>query len=300
MKRFHAYPVPVRASRPADRYGQDVLAGPRISPREKRLRPQRDVPAEKGLLLEDVESGFVGEVISVAKVAGELLMTLEGRGQVRRRFPLGPGFWIDGEPVNILPPLKPKAQEAPKERTASGSLRVKAKPATMLPSRMWVEGRHDWQLIDKVWGEDLRLEGIAVEELAGADHLEEMLAVFEPGPGRRAGVLVDHLLPGTKEYRLVEEALRRQGSEHVLVLGHPYVDVWQAIKPARVGLSQWPHIPKGIDIKVGSLDALGLPSATVEDVGIGWSKILSRVRDWRDLEPALLGRVEELIDFLTQ
>lgn len=300
MKRFHAYPGPVRASRPADRYGQDVLAGPRVSPREKRLRPQKDIRAEKGLLLEDVESGFVGEVIDVSKVAGEMLMTLEGRGNVRRRFPLGPGFWIDGEPVNILPPAKPTQAAPAVQRTASGSVRVKAKPATMLPSRMWVEGRHDWQLIDKVWGEDLRLEGIAVEELAGVDHLEEMLAVFEPGPGRRAGVLVDHLLPGTKESRLVEEALRQYGNEHVLVLGHPYVDVWQAIKPGRVGLREWPHIPKGTDIKVGSLAALGLPNETVADVGIGWSKILSRVRDWKDLEPSLLGRVEELIDFLTQ
>lgn len=252
------------------------------------------------MVLEDVTSGFVGEIVAVGKVAGELLMTLEGRGNVRRKFPLGPGFWLDGEPVNIVPPQR-KAASATQatSRTASGSVRVKAKPATMLPSRMWVEGRHDWQLIDKVWGEDLRLEGIAVEELAGVDHLEEMLAVFDPGPGRRAAVLVDHLLPGTKESRLVEAALERYGNDHVLVLGHPYVDVWQAIKPARVGLKEWPTIPKSIDIKKGTLEALGLPHETQEDVGIGWSKILGRVRDWKDLEPSLLGRVEELIDFLT-
>lgn len=250
-------------------------------------------------MLEDVESGFVGEIVDVSKIAGEMLMTLEGRGGTRRRFPLGPGFWIDGEPVNIIAPAK-KAPAPAAERTASGSIRVRGKTSTMLPSRMWVEGRHDWQLIDRVWGEDLRLEGIAVEELAGVDRLEEMLAAFEPGPGRRAGVLVDHLLPGTKESQLVDAALARYGSDHVLVLGHPYVDVWQAIKPARVGLSHWPDIPRGTDIKAGSLAALGLPHDTVEDIGIGWSKILSRVRDWRDLEPSLLGRVEELIDFLTE
>ena len=282
-----------------DRYGSDVLGGDPAT--HHRRRPvARPVAAQRGTVVEEVTTGWVGAVVRVEKSGGMHVVELEDSLGRTRTFPLGPGFWIDGEPVNILPPAKPTQAAPAVQRTASGSVRVKAKPATMLPSRMWVEGRHDWQLIDKVWGEDLRLEGIAVEELAGADHLEEMLAVFEPGPGRRAGVLVDHLLPGTKESRLVEEALRRQGSEHVLVLGHPYVDVWQAIKPARVGLSQWPHIPKGIDIKVGSLDALGLPSATVEDVGIGWSKILSRVRDWRDLEPALLGRVEELIDFLTQ
>lgn len=295
MKGFHAYPGHVRASRPADRYSRDVLSQPKPS----RLRTQKDVPADIGLLLEDVQTGFVGEVIAVGKVAGELLMTLEGRKGEKRKFPLGPGFWIDGEPVNITPPVL-KQQTQPKTRlTASGSIRVTGKTAKMMPSRMWVEGRHDWQLIDKVWGEDLRLEGIAVEELAGVDRLEEMLEVFQPGPGRRAGVLVDHLLPGTKESRLVDQALQRYGTDNILVLGHPYVDVWQAIKPHRVGLQEWPHIPKGIDIKKGSLAALGLPHDTVEDVGIGWSKILSRVRDWKDLEPSLLGRVEELIDFLT-
>lgn len=296
MNRFNAYPGPVRASRPADRYGRDVLSSPRTT---SRLRAQRDIPATPGLVLEDVESGFVGEIVDVGKVAGELLLTLEGRGGARRRFPLGPGFWIDGEPVRIVPPPR-AAPERPTELTASGSIRVRKKATTILPSRMWVEGKHDWQLIDKVWGEDLRLEGIAVEELAGVDHLAEMLADFKPGPGRRAGVLVDHLLPGTKESRLVEEALARHGNGHVLVLGHPYVDVWQAIKPGRVGLKAWPHIPKGTDIKAGSLAALGLPHESLEDIGIGWSKILGRVRNWKDLEPSLLGRVEELIDFLTQ
>ena len=99
--------------------------------------------------------------------------------------------------------------------------RVTGKTAKMMPSRMWVEGRHDWQLIDKVWGEDLRLEGIAVEELAGVDRLQEMLEVFQPGPGRRADVLVDHLLPAPEESRLVNQALARYGTDNILVLGHP-------------------------------------------------------------------------------
>ena len=32
---------------------------------------------------------------------------------------------------------------------------------------------------------------------------------------------------------------------------------------------------------------------------MGWKRILGTVRTYRDLEPALLGRVEELIDFVT-
>lgn len=38
---------------------------------------------------------------------------------------------------------------------------------------------------------------------------------------------------------------------------------------------------------------------TPEDIGLGWAKILGAVRDYRDLEPAFLGRMEELIDFVT-
>jgi len=47
------------------------------------------------------------------------------------------------------------------------------------------------------------------------------------------------------------------------------------------------------------LAALGWPHRTAEDVGLGWQRILARVWTWNDLEPALLGRVEELIDFVT-
>ena len=75
--------------------------------------------------------------------------------------------------------------------------------------------------------------------------------------------------------------------------------MWQAVKPQRVGLSTWPQVPRGTDIKVGSLQALGLPAATQADIAQGWKHILRQVRDWRDLEPGLLGPVESLIDFVT-
>lgn len=262
-----------------------------------RLRPQATVEARPGLVIEDVTSGFVGEILDVRRVAGEILMVLEDRHGQRRRFPLGPGFWIDGEPVNLVAPSA-KSAAIGLELTASGSIRTRERARTMVPHRLWVEGKHDWQLIDKVWGEDLRREGIAVEELAGVDRLPDMLATFAPSPQRRAGILVDHFLPGTKEYRIVSELLADCPPGSVLALGHPYVDVWQAIKPERVGLTAWPTIPRDEDIKVGTLARLGLPHETIGDVGRGWQAILSRVRDWKDLEPALLGRVEELIDFL--
>ena len=154
--------------------------------------------------------------------------------------------------------------------------------------------------MEKVWGHDLRIEGVVVEMLDGADNLVERVQAFDPGPGHKLGILVDHLVPGSKETRIAEQIMRLPGArEHVLILGHPYVDVWQAVKPARVGLEAWPHIPKGTDIKVGSLRALGLPADTQAAIAEGWQKILGRVRSYADVEPTLSGRIEELIDWVT-
>jgi len=166
-------------------------------------------------------------------------------------------------------------------------------------SRIWVEGKHDAELVEKVWGDDLRVEGVVVEELSGVDNLAEALADFAPTPHRRVGVLVDHQVAGAKEQRLAEAALRTVAPGTVLVLGHPYVDVWQAVKPQRVGLQAWPDIDRNVEWKRGILDHLGWPSDTQIDIARGWQRILGAVRDYRDLEPALLGRVEELIDFVT-
>ena len=166
-------------------------------------------------------------------------------------------------------------------------------------SRIWVEGKHDAELVQHVWGVDLAEAGIAVEMLDGADHLEQVLTQFGPTKTVRAGVLLDHLVRGSKETRLTNR-VSKQFPEGVLILGHPYVDIWQAVKPARLGLESWPHVPLGTDIKVGTLDALGWPARTQADIANGWQRILATVRSYQDLEPALLGRVEQLIDFVTE
>ncbi len=131
------------------------------------------------------------------------------------------------------------------------------------------------------------------------DNLAEALAEFDPTPQRRVGVLVDHLVPGSKEQRIADSALRSVPAGTVLVLGHPYVDVWQAVKPARVGLERWPVIERGTEWKRGILRELGWPAGSQADVARAWQRILGTVRSYADLEPSLLGRVEELIDFVT-
>jgi hypothetical protein len=228
------------------------------------------------------------------------VMSLEDRRGRTRSFQLGFGFLLDGRPVRVGPPA-PRTQPAAPARTASGSVRVEGLRAQVAKaSRVWVEGKHDAELVEKVWGDDLRVEGIVVEPLHGVDDLAGAVAAFGPGPDRKLGIIVDHLVAGSKESRIVAEAMAVPGAAgNVLVVGHPYVDVWQAIKPSVLGIPAWPTVPRGTDWKTGILKAFGWPHRTAEDVGLGWQKLLGAVRTYADLEPSLLGRVEEVIDFLT-
>ncbi len=271
------------------RYGTDVLAANRRKPRST------EHPAELGMVVEDAESGYVGAVVRVEYGR----VDLEDRHGRIRGFPLGPGYLLDGRPVILTAPRRPAPPAA--NRTASGSVAVPgARARTARASRIYVEGRHDAELIAQVWGEDLRIEGVIVEHLGGVDDLADIVAEFAPGPGRRLGVLVDHLVAGSKEARIAEAVRRGRGGADTLVVGHPYVDIWEAVKPQRLGLTAWPKVPRHIEWKHGACQALGLPHADRADIARAWRFIRGRVRDWNDLEPALIGRVEELIDFVTQ
>ncbi|GFZ89265.1 DUF3097 family protein [Nesterenkonia alkaliphila] len=271
---------------------------------ERRRRTQRtlpQVPAAVGTEVEERASGWVGVVVGVEASGGIKLVRLRDYDGTERAFPLGFGFLVEGEPVELVAPAATAKQAGPR-RTASGSFASEQpiQARTARASRIWVEGTHDAELVEKVWGDDLREVGIVVEPLHGADDLATAVRMFQPGPQRRLGVLLDHLVAGSKESRIAEQTMALPGAAgNVLVLGHPYVDVWQAVKPERVGLKAWPHVPRGTDIKVGTLRALGLPAANQRDIAHGWKQILSRVRSYTDLEPSLLGRVEELIDFVT-
>ncbi|MFB9796116.1 DUF3097 domain-containing protein [Arthrobacter citreus] len=276
----------------------NFLWGPQdISAPARKKLPK--VGAEAGLVLEDVQSGWVGAVVRVEKSGGLHLMVLEDRRGKTKSFELGFGFLLDGEPVEVVPAVK--AQAPASRRTASGSLRVEnARARTARASRIWVEGKHDAELVEKVWGDDLRVEGIVVEPLHGVDDLYAAVRDFNPGPERRLGILVDHLVTGSKESRIAAEAMKHPGARgNVLIVGHPYVDVWQAIKPQTIGLAAWPVVPRHEDWKTGILKGLGWPHRDHADVAMGWKKLLGSVNSYADLEPSLLGRVEEVIDFLT-
>ncbi len=273
-----------------DRYGNDVLAGFR------QRRGPAEVPTvavERGLVLEETATGFVGAIVGFANG----LVELEDRAGAVRVFTLGAGFLVDGAAVKLI---KPATAPAAAKRTASGSFGVEdARARTAIASRIFVEGRHDAELVERVWGDDLRVEGVVVEYLEGVDLLEQVLAEFRPGEGRRVGVLVDHLVAGSKESRITDAVHRGPFREHVLVVGHPFVDVWQAVKPARLGIEVWPTVARDTEWKHGVCAALGWPHQSQADIARAWQRILAKVNSFADLEPALLGRVEQLIDFVT-
>lgn len=271
-------------------WGGDVLSteakAARQAPAPERVEAVRDLVVER-------HDGYVGAVLGIE--AGHV--RLEDRRGRARLFPLGRGFLVDGVEVELVVPA---ARAAAATRTASGSRAVADHRARVaLPSRILVEGTHDAELVEQVWGHDLRVEGVVVEPLHGVDDLAGVVAEFAPTAERRLGVLVDHLVPGSKESRIAEAVQRGPHGPHVRVVGHPFIDIWQAVKPARLGIAGWPDVPRGEDWKQGTLRRLGMPHADQESVARAWQRIRSRVRDWNDLEPALLARVEELIDFVT-
>jgi len=266
----------------SERYDEDVLAAP-----SRRPAPPRRVVAELGMVVEDSAGEFCGAVVACEKDA----VTLEDRFGKRRVFPLAGTFLLEGERVSLVRPPAGSQDHRP-VRTASGSIAAPASRAKVArASRIYVEGRHDAELVERVWGDDLRDAGVVVEFLNGIDDLPAIVAEFAPAGCRRLGVLVDHLVDGSKEARIAA----RVSSPHVLVVGHPFIDVWAAVQPAVLGIARWPEVPRGMPWKEGVLAAIGWPP----DTAAAWRRILGRVNSYADLEPAFLGRVEELIDFVT-
>ena len=265
-----------------------ILSGPIDGP-AKVAATYPVVIGQPGLRVAHRASGFRGVIVNFEPDG----VMLRGASGLERLFRLTPGaFEVDGAAVTLARPRPTPSRPSSPATTASGSRPVAAARARVArASRILVEGVHDAELVERVWGDDLRVEGVVVERLDGIDGLASVVAGFAPGPGRRLGVLVDHLVPGSKEARLAAEVAHPD----VLVTGTPFVDVWEAVKPGVVGIAAWPDVPKGIDWKSGVCRHLG-----VDDPSAMWRRILASVRSYADLAPALVGAVERLIDFVTE
>ena len=256
-----------------------------FSPR-RRPAPPPEVPASPGLVAEHRESGFSGEVVAI-EASAVLLRDWRGR---ERAFPMSPAaFLVDDRPATLV---RPRAAMDRQKVTASGAVASgQSRARVAVPHRIFVEGVHDADLLEKVWGDELREAAVVVEPLHGADNLAAAVAAFSPGPERRLGVLLDHLVPGAKEQRLAADVR----GPHVLVTGHPFVDVWAGVRPRSVGLTAWPDIPRGTDWKAGVCAALG-----EREPRTFWPRLLRSVNSYADLEPELVGAVERLLDFLIE
>ncbi len=266
-----------------------ILSGPidQDGPQSRRRRgpawPTQQ--ATVGLTVRHRTSGTVGVVV---KFSPQQVILRDGRGR-QHVLPVADGaFSVSGRTVTLV---RPRPIDTEPAFTASGSVAPASTGARVaVPSRLMVEGLHDAELVEKIWGDDLRVEGVVVEPLHGADDLVAVIESFDPGPDRRLGILLDHLVDDTKEWRLAQAARR----SHVLIRGHRFVDIWQAVHPGVLGIERWPNVPMGQDWKTGTVEALGFDGAT----GDFWRLLLSCVTDFRHLHPSLVGAVEELIDFV--
>jgi len=275
-----------RAEPPFDP-GPGTLAGrgdPRPIPRRV---------ATPGMLVEVASADFAGTVVHCD--AREVVLR-DRRGRTRR-FARAPGaFLVDDVRVELVPDPASSAVLGEASRpgpasTASGSIPAADRtPQVARASRLWVEGIHDAELIERVWGDDLRAAAIVVEPMHGADDLAAAVGDFGPGPTRRLGVLLDHLIPGSKESRLAATVHHPD----VLVAGHPFVDVWAAIDPRLLGRERWPDVPRGEPYKDGLARRLGFA-----DRHQAWAVLRGLVRTWHDLDVTLRRAVEALLDHVT-
>ena len=270
-----------------DPYSGDIFKG-----HARAQAPQYPtITPELGMVVEVISDDFVGAVVGGEKTAEGNFIRLEDRYGKTRLFKLRDGaFLLEGQRVSLSRYVDPGTLPPAQKMSNSGSRRVEGVQAKVAaPSRIWVEGIHDAAIVERVWGHDLRVEGVVVEYLEGLDNLPQRLAEFGPSAERRVGVLADHLIEGTKEAHLTDGL-----GPHVKVTGHPYVDIWEAVKPSSVGISAWPKVPRGQDWKTGVCQQLGWG-----DPRDGWRKVYSAVSSFRDLDYTLIGAVERLIDFVT-
>ena len=142
------------------------------------VRSWRRSTRERDLVVEHAAPGWCGAVVRAEKDG----VTLEDRHGRRRIFAWEPAaFAIDGRPVTLRRP----AAGAPsgQGRSRSGSTVVRDHRARVARAgRIYVEGVHDAELVEHVWGHDLRVEGVVVEPLHGIDDLPGVVAEFRPSP----------------------------------------------------------------------------------------------------------------------
>lgn len=143
-----------------------------------RPAPPRRVELKRGMVLEDL-NGWVGEVVRAERIGGEIFFGLEDAHGRVKNFPLGIGYFLEGKPVEIVAPTPRKTSG--RKISRSGSVAVENAPARVArASRIWVEGLHDAELVEKVWGHDLR---ITRPKLITSRHRDTPITTPQPHTG---------------------------------------------------------------------------------------------------------------------
>ena len=213
-----------------------------------------ELPVQIGMVVEDAQTGFVGAVMRIEYGR----MELEDRRGRRKPFPVGPGYLIDGQAGHPHPAAAGRADTPPVPPPVPWRC-PDARAKVALASRIYVEGRHDAELVEQVWGDDLRIEGVVVEYLGGIDDLD---AIVEPtsarGPAGGSACSSTIWSPVRRRRASLKPCVGDPAARTRWWSGHPFIDIWQAVKPGRIGVPAWPVIPKGMDWKKGVCRAAGL------------------------------------------
>ena len=154
--------------------GDGILSGPLDIDGPRRTRPSYpEVEGTVGLAVLHRSTGVEGTVLGFEH-GGVAVRDKHSGARRLVRLDAG-GFRVGGRNVTLVPPRP--AAGGNRRRTASGSTAVAGQRARMArASRILVEGVHDAELVERVWGDDLRVEGVVVEPLDGIDGLAASVA----------------------------------------------------------------------------------------------------------------------------
>ena len=187
-----AVPPPRRPGRGAGAHSRRVVGAYRGShhdPRHpRRLRPAakptqyRVVPATLGLLVEDRASGFCGDVVKTMPARSPCATATAATASSSS----SPAASCSRASRSRSCAPRVASRSTRHAGTASGSVAAATKQRARLAaaSRIWVEGKHDAELVEHVWGDDLRELGIVVEPMHGLDDVVAMVREFQPGADR--------------------------------------------------------------------------------------------------------------------
>ena len=249
------------------------------------------------MVVEDAQTGYVGAVVRIEYGR----MELEDRRGRRKPFPIGPGYLIDGKPVILTAPRR-AAPAAPKPAPR----RVRSRCRARRRRSRWPAG--STSRADTTPNSSSRCGATICASRVWSSNTSAASTISPPSsrsssPGRAVGWACWSTIWSPVPRRPASPTAVRRGARRRAHTGrrpsvHRHLAGGQARAARHLGVAG-----RARAASTGSTAcAKRWAGRTREqaDIARAWQRIRGRVRDWNDLEPALIGRVEELIDFVTQ